>query len=344
MSYQKDYDNRIRIGLVGVGSHSYRNILPTLTYLPVELVAICDIETEAAERTARQYGVSQVYGDIDAMLAAGGLDAVLLCVSPQLHPQLAAKALAAGYHVWMEKPAGTCAADVQKMLDARGDRVCVVGFKKAFMPAARKAVELLALPESGKMISLLATYSMSIPHGKPGESSKWMIDGCHPIALMLELGGPVDAVTTIRGAHGGGSLILHYSSGAIGNLHLAEGVPTFQPSERYIAYTEKSSITIDNVATVIYQRGIPFAYRTGTSFAPPGTDSGAVVWQAQNTMNTLENKAEFLQGVYGELRHFCDAIQNKMPATIGTLETALAVGRIYEAALASDGTRVALAG
>lgn len=344
MNYQRDFSERVRIGLVGVGSHSYRNILPTLTYLPVELVAICDLDHVAARKTARQYGVEAVYGNIDAMLAAGGLDAVLLCVSPQLHPPLAVKALSAGLHVWMEKPAATCAADVQKMLDARGDRVCVVGYKKAFMPAARKAVELLALPESGKLISLLATYSMSIPRSKPGETSKWMIDGCHPIALMLELGGPVEAVTTLRGAHGGGSLILHYESGAIGNLHLAEGVPTFQPSERYVAYTEKSSITIDNVATVIYQRGIPFTYRTGTSFAPAGTDSGAVVWQAQNTMNTLENKAEFLQGLYGELRHFTDCIQAGSPATIGTLESALAVGRIYEAALASDGGRVALAG
>ncbi len=342
MSYQRDFEDRVKVALVGVGSHSYRNILPTLTYLPVELVAICDLDATVAAKTARQYGVEGVYSDIDEMLRAGGIDAVLLCVSPQLHPPLAARALEAGYHVWMEKPAATSSLEVRRMIAARGDRVCVVGYKKAFMPAARKAVELLALPESGRLVSLLATYSMSIPLGDPGKPSKWMIDGCHPAALMLELGGPVDAVTTLRGKHGGGSLILHYESGAIGNLHLAEGVPTSQPSERYIAYTEKSSVTIDNVSTVSYQRGIPFSYRTSTSFAPEGTSSGAVVWQAQNTMNTLENKAEFLQGLFGELMHFLDAIRQGQPASIGTLESALEVGLIYEAALASDGQRVAL--
>lgn len=142
-------------------------------------------------------------------------------------------------------------------------------------------VELLELPGTGPLRSLFGTYPMSIPrngarvleHG--GGPSKWMVDGCHPLALMLELGGPVDAVTTHRGTHGGGALILHFASGAIGNVHLAEGAPVFQPSERYVAYAEKSTVTIDNTTRVIYQRGIPFRYTSGTTFAPPGTDTGA---------------------------------------------------------------------
>ncbi|ANT54232.1 Gfo/Idh/MocA family oxidoreductase [Mesorhizobium amorphae] len=343
MGYQRGYEDRIKVGMVGIGSHSYRNILPALTYLPVELVAICDLDPALAAKTARQYGVAATYSDMDEMLNSGTIEAVLLCVSPKMHPVLAAKALASGHHVWMEKPAATSSADVRSMLDARGDRVCVVGYKKAFMPATRKAVELISLPETGKVLSILATYSMSIPIGDDARDSRWVIDGCHPLAVMLELGGAVEAVTTHRGARGGGSLILHYASGAIGNFHLAEGAPVYQPSERYVVYSENASVTIDNGATVAFQRGIPFDYETGTSFAPPGTDSGAVVWQAQNMMSTLENRGEFLQGIYGELFHFLQSIQRRTRATVGTLEQALQISRIYEAALISDGTRVQIA-
>jgi predicted dehydrogenase len=344
MGYQRQFERRVRIGVVGLGSHSYRNILPALTYLPVDLVAVCDVDGDLARLTARQYGDVPAYTDAAAMYAAEQLDAVLLCVSPQLHPPLAAQAFAAGLHVWMEKPAGTSASAVQELLDARGDRVCVVGYKKAFQPATRKAVELLAQPAMSPLHSILAVYPMSIPQAgddtadpTTGRPSKWLADGCHPLALLLELGGEVDSLAVHRSTAGGGALILNFASGAVGTFHLADGVPAFQPSERYTCYGSGASVTIENTSTVIYQRGIPFRYATGTTFAPEGTDSGAIVWQAQNTMNTLENKAEFLQGIVGSLQHFCDSVLSGTPATIGTLETAVRIGQIYEAALRSRG-------
>lgn len=341
MSYQRDHPERVRIGVVGLGSHSYRTILPALTYLPVDLIAVCDQNPDRVAQVARQYGVPHAFTDAEQMFHAGGIDAVLLCVSGTAHPDLVQAAFAAGLHVWLEKPAAVTPAAAEAMLAARGDRICVVGYKKAFMPATRKAVELLALPETGALRSILGTYPMSIPEAEQDVpvSSKWLVDGCHPLALLLELGGPVVAVTTHRGRAGGGALILEFDSGAIGNLHLAEGAPGFQPTERYCAYADGCTVTIDNTVTVSYQRGIPFRYSTGDTFAPVGTDSGAIVWQAQHTMNTLENKSEFLQGIYGELRHFLDATLDHTPATTGTLETAVAIAHIVEAALDSDGDR-----
>ncbi len=349
MAYQRQAEAKVRIGVVGLGSHSYRNILPALTYLPVDLVALCDVDADLAAATARQYGNVPSYTDAGQMYARERLDAVLLCVSPTLHPVLAAQAFDAGLHVWMEKPAGTSAASVQELLDHRGERVCVVGFKKAFQPATRKAVELLGESAMSPLHSILAVYPMSIPESvdpsaEPGggRPSKWLADGCHPLALFLELGGDVESLAVHRSSAGGGALILNFASGAVGTFHLADGVPAFQPCERYTCYGEGASVTIENTSTVIYQRGIPFRYATGTTFAPPGTDTGAVVWQAQNTMNTLENKAEFLQGIVGSLEHFCDSVLSGTPASIGTLETAVRIGQIYEAALRSSGDIVSL--
>lgn len=343
MGYQRDYDRRIRIAVVGLGSHSYRNILPALTYLPVELVAVCDINAEVAKATAAQYGRVAAYTSTAQMYAAEELDAVLLCVSPQLHPRLAIEAFGAGLHVWLEKPAAVSAQAVTEMIAARGDRVCVVGYKKAFQPATRKAVELLAEPAMAPLKSVLATYPMTIGETDDPSAprpSKWLADGCHPLALFLELGGNVESLAVHRGRHGGGALILNFASGAVGNFHLADGVPAFQPSERYVCYGSGASVTIDNTSTVIYQRGIPFRYAASSTFAPEGLDSGAIVWQAQNTMNTLENKAEFLQGIVGSLEHFADCVLQGRPSTIGTLETALRIGLIYQAALRSRGDLV----
>ena len=105
MSYQREYGKRLALGIVGVGSHAYRNLLPALNFLPVELKALCDLNLPLVEKTARQYGVvAPVFVDDKRMYESVKLDAVLLCAGPGQHPKLARRALEAGVAVWMEKP------------------------------------------------------------------------------------------------------------------------------------------------------------------------------------------------------------------------------------------------
>ena len=52
MSYQRDFERRLKVGIVGVGGHCYRNLLPTMNYLPVRIVAMCDVNEERLRATA----------------------------------------------------------------------------------------------------------------------------------------------------------------------------------------------------------------------------------------------------------------------------------------------------
>ena len=88
------------------------------------------------------------------------------------------------------------------------------------------------------------------------------------------------------------------------------------------------------------QRGIPFNYGKNLTYLPEGLDSGAVVWEPQNREGTLENKALFTQGIYNEMQYFCAQALANAPAQKGSLEFALAVMKVYEAALLSKGKRV----
>lgn len=148
----------------------------------------------------------------------------------------------------------------------------------------------------------------------------------------------------VRGARGGGACLLEFRSGVVGNLHLGLGTPVSQPFEYYGFFGEDYRVDIENARLVRYQRGIPFDYEHTQSFAPDGFDHGALVWEAQNGLSTLENKALFTQGIYSELIHFCESVLADRPATIGTLEDALAVAQVYEAALESRGDRVEVTG
>jgi len=343
MSYQREFDCTVRLGVVGLGSHCYRNLLPSLTFLPVSVEAFCDLDEALLKRTAVQYGINRCYTRAREMYAQADLDAVLICVSPSAHPKLTCEALDAGLHVWMEKPPATRAYEVDEMISRRGDRVVVVGFKKAFMPSMRKAKELLSAPDAGELKSMLAEYHMTIPANgcevlEEGKFTSWLANGCHPLSAMRYIGGPVARVTSHRSSRGGGACVLEFVSGALGTLQLADGMRG--PCERYSFYAERAHVVVENASRIALHRGIPFAYAKTVDYAPSGTDSGTIIWEPQNNLATLENKALFVQGFYDELLHFLECILHNRTPEAGTLEFARDIMKVYEGALLSEGQPV----
>jgi predicted dehydrogenase len=345
MPYQREFETKLKVGIVGVGSHAYRNLLPTMNYLPVTLQAICDSNRQLAEKTASQYGVKNYYENALEMYRNERLDAVFLCVSPVFHPQLAHDALDAGLHVWMEKPPARRVSEIEELIRHRKDKVVVVGFKKSFMPATQKVLEIFANKTFGPLRSILAEYPMTLPDDgeavlRDGTVVNWLRNGCHPLSLCLAVGGAVKAVTIHRGSDGGGICVLEFTNGTIGNFHMSGGRNKGQPIERYSFFGDECHVVIDNSLRVTFQRGIPFDYGKNITYLPEGFDSGAVVWEPQNREGTLENKALFTQGIYNEMQYFCAQILAGKPAEKGSLEFTLDVMKVYEAGLLSKGNRI----
>jgi D-galactose 1-dehydrogenase len=99
----------LRLGLVGLGKIARDQHLPAIAATPgLELVAV-------ASRAAQAEGVAN-YPSLEAMLAAEPqLDAVILCQPPQVRYGAARMALAAGRHVFLEKPPGVTVTEVEAL-------------------------------------------------------------------------------------------------------------------------------------------------------------------------------------------------------------------------------------
>jgi predicted dehydrogenase len=348
MTYQREYLRRLRVAVIGAGSHAYRNVLPAMNFLPVDLVAVCDVDGDRARSTAAQYGV-HAYSATRDLYDHESLDAVFLCVAPQSHASLACEAFLAGLHVWTEKPPALRSSEVEAMIRERGSRVAVVGYKKAFTPAADKAIELFVHGSFGPISSVSALYPGKVPRDGPhilrdGAVTDWLVNGCHPMSFLIAVAGPVAAVTVHHGKAGASACVFEFEGGALGTLHLAEGAANVtQPLERYTVFGASVNLVVEDTTRVVLRRGIPWEYGRTVSFAPPGTDNGAVVWEPQNMLSTLENKALFTQGIYSSMSHFCSCVLDGKPADRGTLEFALHLMRVYEGALLSEGLRVEIA-
>ncbi len=107
---------RIRTGIIGCGSVS-GSYLPVLIKSPyVEVVSLCDIRPERARKRAEQFNVPHHYPHIDQMLAGQPFDFLINLTDMQEHEHLNRQALAAGKHVWSEKPIANTLAAGQALL------------------------------------------------------------------------------------------------------------------------------------------------------------------------------------------------------------------------------------
>ena len=84
-----------------------------------ELVAICDMNEQAAQKAAKEYDVSHVFSDSAKMLSElSELDAISIITPNRTHRPLAVQALEAGKHVFCEKPPALNASEVDEMKKA----------------------------------------------------------------------------------------------------------------------------------------------------------------------------------------------------------------------------------
>jgi hypothetical protein len=125
---------------------------------------------------------------------------------------------------------------------------------------------------------------------------------------------------------------------------MADGSAAGVPHEHYMFYGHGVHVEIDNFQRVGLYKGIPFKYERTTHYAPAGFDHGVLVWEPQNNLATLENKALFTQGIYAEMRYFCDCILEQRPAELCGLPFALELMKVHEAALLSERDRIAVTG
>ena len=94
------------------------------------------------------------YGDYDAAIDDPAIDAVVIAVPPRFHLDLTLRALAAGKHVLVEKPAFLTMADYETVRTARdrAGRVVLVGENDHYKPLAVRLRALLADGVIGEMV------------------------------------------------------------------------------------------------------------------------------------------------------------------------------------------------
>jgi predicted dehydrogenase len=142
----------LRVAVVGAGAFG-RNHLRVYRELEdagvaVKLAAVIDPDAGARDAAAAKYGIAGFATIEECLAAPGGLDAASVCVPTVHHAACAAKLLAAGVDLLIEKPLAASLAEADELvrLTRESGRVVQVGHLERFNPAVRAARELLNRP------------------------------------------------------------------------------------------------------------------------------------------------------------------------------------------------------
>ncbi|WP_299134820.1 Gfo/Idh/MocA family oxidoreductase [uncultured Amaricoccus sp.] len=243
----------LRVGLIGTGfmgkTHTFGfATAPRVFDLPFDLVldTVADRTDMLAANAAATLGFAKGTGDWRTIVADPAIDLVDITAPNALHKEMALAAIAAGKHVYCEKPLAPLAADAREMADAAeaAGVKTQVGFNYLCNPMIGLAREMIAAGELGEIRSYRgvhaedymadATAPFSFRNDPVGGGALADI-GSHALATAEHLLGPIaevlgDCATVIRERPDGkggaravvtddvGRAFLRFANGASGSV------------------------------------------------------------------------------------------------------------------------------
>ncbi|MDQ2695119.1 MAG: Gfo/Idh/MocA family oxidoreductase [Pseudomonadota bacterium] len=203
----------IRIGLIGTGymgkAHAIAlRAMPTVFAPPVNVVCelLAEVNDDLAREKARALGFNRSTGDWRRLVEDPDVDVVDICSPNFLHKEMALAAIAAGKHIYCEKPLSLSTADSLEMTEAaeKAGIKTLVGFNYMRNPAAGLAREIIGNGEIGRIVHFRGTHIEDYMRD-PGLPFTWRLqkrfsgtgslgDLCHVINMAHYLVGEIDEV------------------------------------------------------------------------------------------------------------------------------------------------------
>jgi UDP-N-acetylglucosamine 3-dehydrogenase len=231
-----------------------------------------------ADEFCRQWHGETAYSSYEAAIDDPRVDAVLIAVPPRFHLDLTLRALAAGKHVLVEKPAFPCMVDFEAAIAARdrAHRVVAVGENDHYKPQAVKLRKLLADGAIGDVVfGYFATIAKRLKTADDWRNDETMAggdaffeEGVHWLHLASSLG---PRITTIEGFRPSVSsdgpdrraksmlVSFRYDNGGVGSLYYSREIPSLLKGMRLSAiYGRAGVITFESNGLFILVRGKGF--------------------------------------------------------------------------------------
>ena len=196
----------VGVGIIGVGVISDTYLANLSSFPDVEVLIVGDLLLDRAEAQAEKYGVP-AFGSAEDVLAHPGVDLVVNLTIPAVHVEVSRAAIAAGKHVWTEKPLGLDREGAALLLREAEEAGLRVGSAPDTLlgpgfQAARRAIEDGLI---GRPLFASTTFQTQGPDLWHPSPAFLFADGAGPLldmgpyyfSALVSLLGPVDRVAAV---------------------------------------------------------------------------------------------------------------------------------------------------
>ncbi|MBS4217554.1 Gfo/Idh/MocA family oxidoreductase [Bacillus sp. FJAT-49711] len=247
----------IKVAVVGVNNIGKLHCRFYYENPHTELVAICDLNRELADKVASQYGVI-AYSDLKTMLNTEEIDVISVATggveNGSHHYKPAMLAMEYGKDVLVEKPISNNITEAREMVDyAQKLKIRLAcNLNHRFVSTAYKAKEWIEKGDLGTLLFM----NMKLTIGNPNESSPWIhMRALHPhsIDVMRYFCGDIRRVQAFmtkapgRTVWSTASINMEFESGAVGHLTGSYDMDNQHPIEFCEVAGTKGRFTINDV-------------------------------------------------------------------------------------------------
>ena len=195
----------LRFAILGAARIAKPALIDPLSENPdATLVAIGASTRERALEYAMTHAIPHA-GTYDEVIARDDVDVVYIALPPAGHCEWSLKALEAGKHVFLEKPATVNEADARALVDAarKAGKRLIEAFHYRWHPLFRRAVEIVQSGQLGELVSAEAEFS--VPIVRNAREFRWQASqgggaladlGCYPVSWLRHLAGVEPVVTS----------------------------------------------------------------------------------------------------------------------------------------------------
>jgi predicted dehydrogenase len=193
---------KVGIGVIGCGNISSAYLTAAQKFPILDIVALSDANPAAAEARAAEFGLAA--RSVEAVMSDPTVEIVLNLTVPKAHVEVGLKAVAAGKHVYSEKPLGVALAEARALIDAAAARVVRVGcapdtFLGGAQQTARQCVDegLIGRPIGGAAFFMCPGHERWHPNPAfyyLGGGGPMLDMGPYYVTALVNLLGPVASV------------------------------------------------------------------------------------------------------------------------------------------------------
>ena len=307
------------------------------------VTAVVDQDAKRAKKKVTELGLkAEVFTDLDDALGAAEVDVVDVCLPTPIHPSNVRKALAAGKHVFCEKPFAATVAEARSLAAAaaRAGRKMQVGHCIRFWPEYQALERYRREKRGGRLLSL-SLYRRS---GKPSYSvGNWVVQErqsggaafdlhIHDTDFVQHLLGKPNAVTSVgtKDVSGWSHLFTTYHFNGLAVT--AEGGWNYPAKWGFQMGFEA---VFENAVLSFDSRANPTLMITEKSSAPrPLAFDQPRLGKAAASGGNISA----LGGYYNELQYFIDCLERGVSPKIATPSQAAESVRIVRAEMKSAAT------